>query len=127
MEENYVYPAEVKEENGLYQLRFIDFPEITLVEEETMDELIRSSKESLAMAILDYEIIGKEIQIPKSNESDVIYIHVWLPYFRNATKEIYVKKNVTIPQWLDLLAKESNINYSAALVKGIKQELGIKS
>ena len=40
MEENYVYPAEVKEENGLYQLRFIDFPEITLVEEETMDELI---------------------------------------------------------------------------------------
>ena len=60
-------------------------------------------------------------------QNDVIYIHVWLPYFRNATKEIYVKKNVTIPQWLDLLAKESNINYSAALVKGIKQELGIKS
>ena len=45
----------------------------------------------------------------------------------DVTKEIYVKKNVTIPQWLDLLAKESNINYSAALVKGIKQELGIKS
>ena len=54
MEENYVYPAEVKEENGLYQLRFIDFPEITLVEEETMDELIRSAQESLALAILDY-------------------------------------------------------------------------
>ena len=117
MEENYVYPAEVKEENGLYQLRFIDFPEITLVEEETMDELIRSAQESLALAILDYESIGQELPKPTSNESDVIYIHVWLPYFRNATKEIYVKKNVTIPQWLDLLAKESNINYSAALCR----------
>ena len=92
-----------------------------------MDELIRSAQESLALAILDYESMGQELPKPTSNKSDVIYIHVWLPYFRNATKEIYVKKNVTIPQWLDLLAKESNINYSAALVKGIKQELGIKS
>ena len=64
MEENYVYPAEVKEENGLYQLRFIDFPEITLVEEETMDELIRSAQESLALAILDYESIGQELPKP---------------------------------------------------------------
>ena len=74
MEENYVYPAEVKEENGLYQLRFIDFPEITLVEEETMDELIRSAQESLALAILDYESIGQELPKPTSNESDVIYL-----------------------------------------------------
>lgn len=49
-----------------------------------------------------------------------------MPYFRNASKEIYVKKNVTIPQWLDILAKENKINYSAALVKGIKAELGIE-
>ena len=37
-----------------------------------------------------------------------------------------VKKNVTIPQWLDILAKENKVNYSAALVKGIKSMLGIE-
>lgn len=46
-------------------------------------------------------------------------------YCRKIAKEVYVKKNVTIPQWLDILAKERKINYSAALVKGIKMELGI--
>ena len=117
MEENYVYPAEVKEENGLYQLRFIDFPEITLVEEKTMDELIRSAQESLALAILDYESMGQELPKPTSNKSDVVYIHVWLPYFRNATKEIYVKKNVTIPQWLDLLAKSIILFLSPYLLR----------
>ena len=46
MKENFVYPARVKEENGLLQLKFLDFPEITLIEEETMDELIRSAQDS---------------------------------------------------------------------------------
>ena len=36
-----------------------------------------------------------------------------------------MKKNVTIPQGLDILAKENNVNYSAAMVRGIKMALGI--
>lgn len=35
------------------------------------------------------------------------------------------KKTLTIPQRLDLLAKEKNINFSAVLVNGLKQELGL--
>ena len=53
----------------------------------------------------------------------MIYIHIWLPYYRNISKEVYIKKNVTIPQWLDILAKRKKINYSAALVKGLEHEL----
>lgn len=125
MKENYVYPARVEMDDGLYQLSFIDFPEMTIVEEETMEELITSAQECLALVILDYEERGQELPKPTENESNVIYIHIWLPYYRNIAKEVYVKKNVTIPQWLDILAKERKINYSAALVKGIKMELGI--
>jgi len=126
MKENYVYPAKMKNENGRYQIEFIDFPEIILIEEETKDKVIRSAQECLALEILDYEGRKKELPIPTEDQTDVIYIHVWMPYFRNASKEIYVKKTVTIPQWLDILAKESKVNYSAALVKGIKSELGIE-
>ena len=39
---------------------------------------------------------------------------------------MHCEKNVTIPQWLDILAKENKVNYSAAMVKGIKLALGIE-
>lgn len=80
----------------------------------------------MALEILDYESRNQELPIPSEEVSDVVFIHIWMPYFRNASKEIYVKKNVTIPQWLDILAKENKVNYSAALVRGIKMALGIE-
>lgn len=126
MKENYVYPAKIKFEDDFYQIKFLDFPNMGLIEEKIKEEAIRSAQECLALEILDYESRNIELPVPNENETDVIYIHIWMPYFRNAAKEIYVKKNVTIPQWLDILAKERKINYSAALVKGIKLELGIK-
>ena len=126
MKENYIYPAKIKHVDGMYQIQFIDFPEMILIEEPGREEAIRSAQERLALEILDYESRGEELPMPNETETDVIYVHIWMPYFRNAAKEEYVKKNVTIPQWLDILAKEHKVNYSAALVKGIKSELGIE-
>lgn len=126
MKENYVYPATIKSKEGLCRIEFLDFPDICIVEEETREAAIHSAQEYLALEILDYESRGQELPNPTENEIDIIYIHIWMPYFRNASKEIYVKKNVTIPQWLDILAKENKVNYSAALVRGIKLVLGIE-
>ena len=50
---------------------------------------------------------------------------MWMPYFRHIEKIIYVKKTLTVPKWLDEMAKKKNINFSAVLVKGLKNELGI--
>ena len=91
MKENFVYPARVKEENGLLQLKFLDFPEITLIEEETMDELIRSAQDSLALTILDYESRNVELPKPTIDKQDVIYIHIWLP-FQKCNKRNICKK-----------------------------------
>lgn len=126
MKENYVYPARITNEGTTFQIEFLDFPNISFVEADTKEDAIHSAQEYLALEILDYESRNQELPEPTEDEKDVIYIHIWMPYFRNAAKEIYVKKNVTIPQWLDILAKENNVNYSAALVKGIKLALGIK-
>lgn len=125
MAENYVYPAKMTYEDSLYRIEFLDFPDMIMVEEETREDAIKSAQASLALQILDYVDNRKELPAPSECNENVVYIHVWLPYFKNITKEIYVKKNVTIPQWLDILAKESKINFSAILVKGIKAELGI--
>lgn len=126
MKENYVFPAKIKREGDVFRIEFPDFPDMCLVEEATKEAAVRSAQECLALEILDYESRNEELPVPAEYEREAIYIHVWMPYFRNASKEIYVKKNVTIPQWLDILAKENKVNYSAALVKGIKLALGIE-
>ena len=126
MKENYVYPATMKKVDEMYQVEFLDFPDASLVEADTKEGVIRSAQECLALTILDYASRNQELPIPTDDATGVVFIHIWMPYFRNAAKEIYVKKNVTIPQWLDILAKENKVNYSAALVKGLKIALGME-
>ena len=123
MKENYVYPARMEFVDGNYRVRFIDFPDMTCDEEPTKKEVLESARESLVFKILESLDNGEELPKPTESEEDVIYIHIWLPYYRNISKEVYIKKNVTIPQWLDILAKRKKINYSAALVKGLEHEL----
>lgn len=121
---NYAYPAKVKREKTGITLEFIDFPHLIAVGENE-ENLIESAQELLALSIIDLISQGKEPPVPSMIEEGTIYIHIWLPYYKNMEKEVYVKKTLTIPAWLDLLAKKNNINFSACLVKGIKDELGI--
>lgn len=125
MENNYVYPACIKEEDGERLLFFPDFEELVLSIDDT-EEYIQEAQTALALTIISYLDEGRKLPVRSDIDSAAIYIHVWLPYFRNMTKEIYVRKTVTIPQWLDELAKNGQINYSACLVKGIKMELGLE-
>ena len=41
-------------------------------------------------------------------------------------KEVYKNKMLTIPTWLEALAKNKNINFSRVLQEGLKKELNIK-
>lgn len=125
MKNNYTYPAKIRQGEDGIVLEFVNFPDLIVVGKE-QNELIEAAQEMLALSILDLISQGKELPEASGMEDGTIYIHVWLPYYKNMTKEVYVKKTVTIPQWLDLLAKENNVNFSACLVKGIKKELGIK-
>ena len=127
MEQNYVYPIKVEKEDGFYDISFVDFPDlVTCVDDEK--DIITEAQDLLALTIIDY--LDRNIELPQSSKNlkDSIYIQVWLTYYRskNKVKEVYVKKTLTIPKWLDMLAKERNVNFSAILVKGLKEELGIK-
>ncbi len=125
MKNNYTYPARVKSEKNGAILEFVDFPGLA-VSADQEGEWIEAAQEALALSILDLISQGRDLPKPSVLEEGVLYVHVWLPYYKNMAREVYVKKTVTIPQWLDLLAKENHVNFSACLVRGIKEELGIK-
>lgn len=125
MKNNHTYPAKITRGDQEITLEFIDFPDVA-VSADDEEGLITAAQEALALTLLDRISQGKELPRASALIEGGIYIHVWLPYYKNMAKEIYVKKTVTIPQWLDLLAKENHVNFSACLVKGIKEELGIE-
>lgn len=132
MKENYIYPIIIgREEDGKLLVTIPDFPgQVTDAESE--EEAIVSAQELISLCIIDNEEKGiespapsEESNITTGQQEKIIFVHLWMPYFRNARKEVYVKKTLTIPKWLDMLAKEKDINFSSVLVKGLKKELGI--
>lgn len=131
MRENYVYPVILHKENERFTITFPDFPE-QMTEASTEEDAIVAAQEVLALCISDNEDMEKENPIPTeqnaielSKEDKLVYVHVWMPYFRQVEKVVYVKKTLTIPKWIDEMAKAKNVNFSAILVKGLKAELGI--
>ena len=131
MKENYVYPVVLKKEDGIYLITFPNFPG-HITDADTEENAVIAAQEVLALCISDNEEQGKENPEPAKREeieleegSEVIYVHLWMPYFRKIQKIVYVKKTLTIPKWIDEMAKAKNVNFSAILVKGLKKELGI--
>ncbi len=132
MKDNYTYPAIIwNTQDGYTLIRFPDFGE-AMTEAIEGEDFVAIAQDYLTIIIADYEDSDREL--PKAGEADyeleegqrLVYINVWMPYHRTRIKEVYVKKTLTIPVWLDMLAKENNINFSATLVKGLKEALKIE-
>lgn len=127
MDENYVFPAIMKEEDAVVT---IVFPTLdgaaTCADRE--ENVIEAAQELLALTLIDMKDRNQKIpdcddSIVPGQDEKLVYIHVWLPYFRSKMKEVFVKKTLTIPVWLDILAKKNDINFSATLTEAIKQKL----
>ena len=130
MNDNYTYPAIFDySEKGYINISFPDIPEaFTFAEED--GEAVTAAQDVLALAIRDYEETGREIppasdNIKAGRNQKVFFINIWMPYHRSKIKETYVKKTLTIPQWLNLLAIQNNINFSSVLAEGLKRALSI--
>ncbi len=130
MKDNFTYPVILDfNEDGFINIHFPQFEgAFTCV--EMGENFVSAAQEVLALCIQDYLNMGKKL--PKESVilsieegQKVVYINVWMPYHRKSIKETYVKKTLTIPTWLDMLAKENHINFSAVLVEGLKEKLGI--
>lgn len=133
MNDNYTYPAIVYEnENGCMDIVFPDFDNAITCTDGKSD-FVETAQDLLTLLIADVEDDNREL--PKAGEAiytledgqKLVYINVWMPYHRTKIKEVYIKKTLTIPAWLDILAKENNINFSATLVKGLKERLGLEN
>jgi predicted RNase H-like HicB family nuclease len=121
---SYIYPGQLSGADGEYILTFPDFPNMSPVYGSSITALIERAQEALALLIIDMKQNNLEPPVPSEiHGSETVYVHIVLPYYIGITKTVYVKKTVTIPEYLNILAEEKKINFSKTLADGIKAEL----
>lgn len=126
MKESYVFAAVLEEMDDMMEITFPAL-ELTTCAERSGD-VIDTAQEALALALIDLLDAGEPVPADQppaqiTGNQRLVYVHVWLPYFRSRVREVYVKKTLTIPVWLDQLARRNGVNFSAALVDALKEKL----
>ena len=131
MKDKYVYPAIFTyDDDGIN----IEFPDIQgcFSCAYTDEEALYMAEDVLGLCLLVLEEDKEEIPEP-SNLKDIkieenqktSLISVWMPTVRKAINNKPIKKTLTIPQWLDVMAREKDINFSYILQEGLKKELNL--
>jgi len=137
------YPAVFlnDEENGGYVVNFPDFDCLT-TEGDTLDEAIAMATDALALRVFYADIDGYTLPKPSDikavnvdavkaecemsdAETFVNIISVNAEEYAKMHLVKYVRKSVTLPDWLEQRAKEKHINFSNALQQTLASQLGV--
>ena len=113
MKDTYIYPAIFHlEDDNSYWVEFPDFP-MANTQGEDLEDALYMAKDCLAGYISCMEEEEQKIQkatIPYTKELDknsfVQLIEAYLPPYRDESYNKMERKNVTIPRWLNQIAKE---------------------
>jgi len=133
LEEMYCYPMIFSYSEEGIDIKSIDIEECYTCAEDDISA-IESAVDVLGLCLVSIIDDGGKLPEPTRNVNDIIlednqkifYISVWLPYARTKIKQVYCKKTLSIPVYLNILGEAKKVNFSAILAKGLKEELGIK-
>lgn len=100
---------------------------------EDIPDAIEMARDAIGIMGIDMQDDGEELPAPtdiskiqKETETDVItLVDVDFTEYRRKNDMRTVKKNCTVPSWLNFEAEKAGINFSAVLQAGLKRELNI--
>ena len=130
---NLTYPAIITYEDNVFYIGFPDFEkEFYNTYGDTFEEAVEMGKEYLVLLLEELENEKKEFPTPSKikkvkelleDNQELVYISLNYEYEKSLIKIAYVKKTLTIPSYLDILAKNKNINFSQVLQEALKKKL----
>ncbi len=126
----YVYPAVfTEEEDGKYSVTFRDLEGCYTCGDD-IEHAIEMAEDALALVLYEYEAEGKEIPVASNLNSIPIDSNEFVNYIRCDTLEyrkMYhnksVRKNVTLPEWLNEEAEKLELNFSQILREALMQKV----
>lgn len=132
MESRYIFPCVIKHDkgDGIFYASFPDIEE-AFTDGESFAEVIYNARDVLGLALYEREKQGRDIPEPTSamirtgEDEAVSFVDVWMPIIRDRIESKSVKKTLTIPKWLDDMATDEGVNFSAVLQAALKDYLSI--
>ena len=132
MKDTYIFPAIFEQEEHGVSIFFPDLPGC-LPCAETMEDAFQNAKEALQLHLYGMEEDGEAIPEPSraaalrpARGQSIAMIEAWMPPFREKMLNKSITKTVTIPRWLDILARKEKANYSHLLQAALKRYLGVE-
>lgn len=132
----YSFPAVLEvdhEDNDVVNVSFPDL-ETCFSNGDTLEEALINAKEALENVLYWCEKDGIEIPRPTdmkaiktSGDEMVTLVVADMKQARRLWDERSVNRTVTLPAWLDELARIKNVNSSQLLQKALKNLLGVKT
>ena len=131
--DTYIFPAifEPCEEGGY----FINFPDLPgcMTQGENLKDAMYMAKDVLELYMYNLEEDNEDIPTP-SNPTDIKFtkgsfivpIEAYMPLIRSQIANKAIKKTLTIPYWLNIIAEDKKVNFSQLLQAALKEHLKIK-
>ena len=127
----YVYPALFAKEDESIIVTFPDL-EDTFTDGATMQEAFENAEDVLNLMLWNREEEKDDIPMPSSPEQITVPQEATLAMikadtlaYRKLHDQKTIRRSITIPSWLDTLARERNINFSQLMQNAIRRECGI--
>ena len=131
--DRYIFAAVFSHEPDGIAVEFPDLPGCLTCGKDEL-EALRMAEEALAGHILTIEEQGWALPDPtpvrkiRAGEGQsLVLVAADMPLVREAARNRAVKKTLTIPQWLDELAREKDVNFSLVLQEALKERLRVSS
>jgi predicted RNase H-like HicB family nuclease len=130
--DNYIFPCIfIYKDDGIS----IIFPDLDgcVSFGENEQEAFYNAKEALTLHMYGIEQDNESIPQPSliknvqldENEQAVL-IEAFMPPFRAKQANKFVKKTLTIPEWLNIIAERNEVNFSQVLQNGLKDLLKLQ-
>lgn len=127
----YTYPSVLFPRDGLIHVEFPDLP-TCYTDGKDWNDAVEMAEDALGLILWVYEDHKKEIPKPSAPNSIRLPKDGYLAYITADTEPVRkmnskrsVRKNVTMPEWLDTLAKERHINLSNFLQNALAKEFNV--
>ena len=127
----YVYPALFTTEDDSIIVTFPDLDD-TFTDGATMQEAFENAEDVLNLMLWNREEEKKEIPLPSPPKQITVPQGATLAMIKADTlayRKMHdtktIRRSITIPSWLDTLARERNINFSQLMQNAIRRECGI--
>lgn len=110
----------------------VTVPDLNInTEGDSLAEAIEMARDAIGLWGICEEDAGRKIPEPhsvklKHKDNEIVtLVDIDFKAYRRANENRSVRKNVTLPSWLNELAEKNDINFSAVLQEGLKQQLNI--